>query len=147
MSALIGSRLREERIRLGASQCAFAGLIGASKRALVEWEKGKTSPKALHLARWSESGLDALYVVTGRRERVEMKAAPIKVRLHVDEQKLAALGSDFIAQFEAKLNGDDFITIERQGPEVASTARPAPGPDLRPSLLSFLGLGRKRREG
>lgn len=63
----LGFRLREERIRLGLSQTAFGEVVGASKRTVIDWEKGAISPTAAQLAGWSENGLDPLYVLTGQR--------------------------------------------------------------------------------
>ncbi|WP_422099112.1 helix-turn-helix domain-containing protein [Variovorax sp.] len=62
-----GSRLREERERLGFSQTAFAELVGASKHAQINWEKGTTYPNAGDLQKWAAIGLDVLFVVTGQR--------------------------------------------------------------------------------
>lgn len=54
---------------MGYSQTAFAALAGASKHAQINWEKGVTTPNAANLAAWSTYGADALYIVTGQRER------------------------------------------------------------------------------
>jgi len=64
---MIGSRLKEERERLGYTQPIFAEIAGVRKRALIDWEKGVSSPTAVQLARLSEIGVDALYVLTGQR--------------------------------------------------------------------------------
>lgn len=65
-----GQRLREERLRLGYSQPAFAGLAGVTKGAVVKWEKGTASPNAIALMAFAEVGADALYILTGKREPV-----------------------------------------------------------------------------
>lgn len=64
----IGERLREERERLGLSQTAFAGLVGASKGTQFNYERNSAAPTAIALAVWATVGLDVLYVVMGRRE-------------------------------------------------------------------------------
>lgn len=65
----IGARLREERERLGYTQEEFAEIVGAKRRALIEWEKGNTSPTLIQLDLWAGVGVDSGYVVTGfRRE-------------------------------------------------------------------------------
>jgi len=79
---MIGMRLREERERLGYTQPAFAELAGAKKRTLIDWEKGVSSPTAVQLARLSEAGVDALYVVTGTR------AIPVEDTLSPRERAL-----------------------------------------------------------
>jgi transcriptional regulator with XRE-family HTH domain len=63
----IGSRLREERLRLGMTQADFAEFGGVAKRTALEWEQGKTSPNAVFLAAASRQGIDILYVVNGVR--------------------------------------------------------------------------------
>ena len=65
--AAIGSRLREERLRLGMTQADFSAFGGVAKRTALEWEQGKTSPNALFLAAASQHGIDILYVVNGVR--------------------------------------------------------------------------------
>jgi transcriptional regulator with XRE-family HTH domain len=67
-SETLGERLREERLRLGYNQTDMAALVGASKHAQINWEKGSTSPNAADLGAWSEHGLDIAYVVTGERQ-------------------------------------------------------------------------------
>lgn len=63
----VGSRLREERLRLGMSQPAFAALAGVTKGAVVKWEKDTASPNALALNAFASAGADAVYILTGRR--------------------------------------------------------------------------------
>lgn len=62
----IGTRLKEERERLGLTQPEFAALGGASKRSQIEWEKGGQVPNAAFLAAVDMHGVDVQYVVTGR---------------------------------------------------------------------------------
>lgn len=66
---MIGARIKEERLRLGMTQPQFAMACQASKRALIEWEKGATSPSAVQLSALGDAGADVLYIVTGRREQ------------------------------------------------------------------------------
>ena len=63
----IGSRLREERERLGLSQPALGEIAGAAKRTVIDWEKGKSSPNGTQLAALTAAGLDVLYILTGQR--------------------------------------------------------------------------------
>lgn len=65
---MIGTRLKEERERLGYTQDAFAEIVGAKRRALIEWEKGNTSPTLASLDLWGSVGVDVIYVMTGSRE-------------------------------------------------------------------------------
>ena len=63
----IGERLKEERQRAGLSQPALAAIAGASKSAVISWEKGASAPTATALAELANAGMDVLYVVTGKR--------------------------------------------------------------------------------
>jgi len=63
----VGARLRTERERLGLTLDAFAALGGASKRSLIDWEKGALVPNAEVLAKVAQHGVDVLYVLTGQR--------------------------------------------------------------------------------
>lgn len=65
----LGSRLREERIRLGFNQLDFAGIAEASKHSQLDWEKNRAAPNARALSAWAVVGADVLYILTGRRER------------------------------------------------------------------------------
>ncbi|WP_217429774.1 helix-turn-helix domain-containing protein [Sphingomonas bacterium] len=67
MKLSIGARLREERLRLGLSQEAFASLAGLSKRVQLKWEKDESAPSAPILRAFAEAGADVLYILTGRR--------------------------------------------------------------------------------
>lgn len=63
----IGSRLREERARLGLTQGSFALAGGVLANAQGKYERGQRSPTAIYLSRLAGIGVDILYVVTGRR--------------------------------------------------------------------------------
>lgn len=67
MSA-IGSRIREERERLGLSQEAFGEFGGVKKLAQLNYEKGKRSPTGdyFELLR-QHNEVDVNYIVTGMR--------------------------------------------------------------------------------
>ncbi|MDT8883201.1 helix-turn-helix transcriptional regulator [Klebsiella aerogenes] len=63
----IGTRLREERERLGLSQVAMGEIGGVKKLAQLRYEQGKNCPDAEYLATLSKFGLDVQYVVLGVR--------------------------------------------------------------------------------
>lgn len=67
MKLEIGSRLREERERLGLSQAQLAKIAGTATRTQVAWEQGEQTPNAVYLAVVSQHGMDVQYVVTGQR--------------------------------------------------------------------------------
>lgn len=66
MSAL-GSRLREERARLGLSQAAFGAAGGVRTGAQFSYEAGNRFPDARYLSAISARGADIHYILTGRR--------------------------------------------------------------------------------
>lgn len=61
----IGSRLRQERERLGLSQKVFGEIGGVEANAQGNYENGGRAPKADYLSRVAEKGVDVLYVLTG----------------------------------------------------------------------------------
>jgi len=61
----IGERLKEERVRLGFSQPAFAGLAETTKKSQIDYEKDLTQPKAGYLAAVARVGADVQYIITG----------------------------------------------------------------------------------
>lgn len=63
----IGSRLKEERERLGYTQPIFAGLAETTKKSQIDYEKDLTQPKAGYLAVIAAVGADVQYIVTGQR--------------------------------------------------------------------------------
>jgi len=81
----VGSRLKDERKRLGFSQEEFAATAGITRRPYTEWESGNTSPTAFQLAALAEVGADVLFIITGERE------GPPPLALTGDEQELLAL--------------------------------------------------------
>jgi transcriptional regulator with XRE-family HTH domain len=63
----IEERLKEERGRLGLNQTDFAALAGRTKKTLIDYEKGATSPDAKFLAAIAAEGADVQYILTGVR--------------------------------------------------------------------------------
>ncbi|WP_148716665.1 helix-turn-helix domain-containing protein [Chitinolyticbacter meiyuanensis] len=78
---LTGQRIRDERLRLGLNQEAFAEACGIARRTFANYEAGEQSPNAVCLKQWAAIGVDVLYVVTGERT---------PVALSMDEQHLIA---------------------------------------------------------
>ncbi|MCD4518941.1 helix-turn-helix domain-containing protein [Burkholderia pseudomallei] len=64
----IGSRLREERLRLGLSQDEFAAIGGVLRRAQSNYESDERSPDAKYLSAIAGLGVDLLYVLTGSKQ-------------------------------------------------------------------------------
>ncbi len=68
----LGERLTAERARLGLTQAETAELAHVTRRTQINYENGERAPDAAYLVSLDEKGVDALYVVTGRRERGEV---------------------------------------------------------------------------
>lgn len=81
----VGSRLKEERKRLGFSQEEFATTAGITRRPYTAWESGNTSPTAFQLGALAQAGADVRYIVTGDRE------GPPPLVLTADEKELLSL--------------------------------------------------------
>lgn len=62
----IGTRLKEERLRLKFSQTEFAGIGGVQRDAQLRYEKGMRFPDAAYLSAIAKSGADVTYIITGR---------------------------------------------------------------------------------
>ncbi|GLH44491.1 transcriptional regulator [Pseudomonas atacamensis] len=63
----VGERLREERERLGMSQTDFGVLLGVSRGTQKNYELGASSLDLRYVTALEEKGVDAAYVLTGRR--------------------------------------------------------------------------------
>ena len=62
-----GTRLADERKRLGLKQAEFAALAGTDVPKQSLYENDRRALRADYLARLAEAGVDIVYVVTGRR--------------------------------------------------------------------------------
>lgn len=63
----IGSRLREERLRLGPNQTDFGASLDVGKNTQYAYEKGERAPDLLYLLKAKRLGVDIWYVMTGDR--------------------------------------------------------------------------------
>jgi transcriptional regulator with XRE-family HTH domain len=62
-----GTRLAEERRRLGLKQAEFAALVGTNVPKQSLYENDKRALRADYLARLAEAGVDVVYVLMGQR--------------------------------------------------------------------------------
>lgn len=63
-----GGRLKEERERIGLSQEDFGQKIGASKRTVLNWERGDSGPDLFQIIEIGFGlGMDTNYILYGRR--------------------------------------------------------------------------------
>lgn len=63
----VGERLREERERLGMSQTDFGAVLGVSRGTQKNYELGASSLDLRYVTALEVHGVDAAYVLTGRR--------------------------------------------------------------------------------
>ncbi|MFJ4156862.1 helix-turn-helix domain-containing protein [Pseudomonas sp. NPDC089752] len=63
----LGTRLREERERLGMTQRVFGDIGGVEPNAQGKYESGERTPRVDYLAALAARGVDALYVLSGVR--------------------------------------------------------------------------------
>ena len=63
----VGERLREERERLGLNQTEFGALLGVSRGTQKNYEQGANSLDLRYVAALEDCGVDAAFVLTGRR--------------------------------------------------------------------------------
>ncbi|WP_237858902.1 helix-turn-helix domain-containing protein [Pseudomonas sp. PGPR81] len=80
----LGTRLREERERLGMTQRVFGDIGGVEPNAQGKYESGERTPRVDYLAALTARGVDALYVLSGVRT-----PAPLEC-LTADETGLVA---------------------------------------------------------
>jgi transcriptional regulator with XRE-family HTH domain len=66
-----GTRLAEERKRLGLKQGEFADLVGTAVPKQSLYENDRRELRADYLARLAEADVDIVYVLTGRRSEGE----------------------------------------------------------------------------
>src|SRR6185295_591896 len=64
-----GTRLAEERKRLGLKQAEFADLVGTDVPKQSLYENDRRELRADYLARLAEADVDIVYVLTGRRRK------------------------------------------------------------------------------
>ena len=66
-----GTRLAEERKRLGLKQAEFADLVGTDVPKQSLYENDRRELRADYLARLADAQVDIVYILTGRRSEGE----------------------------------------------------------------------------
>ena len=99
ISDRVGERLREERDRLGLTQAEFGVLLGVSRGTQKNYELGANSLDLRYVSALEEHGVDAAYVLTGRR------ATPLG-------QLFTAVEMELIDQFRS-ISAEDQKAIRR----------------------------------
>lgn len=92
-----GERLKEERKRLGMNQTEFALLGGIVKFTQLTYEKGDSTPNLEYLAKLEAAGIDAYYVLTGKRMPITPPEStltfPQRLEALVNEQRSKGAGN------------------------------------------------------
>jgi transcriptional regulator with XRE-family HTH domain len=133
----IGSRLREERERLGLSQEELAAVGGVTKRTQHMWERGDQTPNGEVLSLAAAHGVDVLYVLTGRREAASVPSTDLS-----NDQQLNARGIYLVNELgrnEAELSPLGLmwlLNFEREQP--ASGRRAAFGHSLLVRVATYV---------
>ncbi|SDQ70686.1 Helix-turn-helix [Burkholderia orbicola] len=86
----IGSRLRDERLRIGLSQDEFAAVGGVARRSQSAYESDERAPDAAYLLAVREIGVDIGYVLTGERPAAG-EGAPAPGARDADEAEVLAM--------------------------------------------------------
>lgn len=100
--ALMGSRLRALRRRIGESQTQFGQRLGVNKLSVINYESGITAPTARQLYYLDQSGVDATYVAFGypsfanKQTRDNFKAALSWVKRECQISSLRVSEDDMI---------------------------------------------------
>lgn len=97
---MLHERLREEREDNKLYQQDVADIAGVSKRTVIDWEKGVSSPTGVQLSALSEKGFDINYIITGVRiSGIEYPAGGQSVQRQLQQSMLSrreeALLDDF----------------------------------------------------
>jgi len=121
MSDSLGSRLKEERGRLGVSSIDFAEQCGVSKNTQTNYEKDKRKPDANYIVAADEMGVDVFYVLKGvrniREEQVVTKQAHNNVHSDVDNAELRVMITRInTALMAAKLDVTNDVLIDKMLP-------------------------------
>jgi transcriptional regulator with XRE-family HTH domain len=66
----IGSRLKNERVRLRLTQAKLGEIGGIAPNAQGHYEKGLRIPRADYLQKIGGAGIDVGYIISGRKPRV-----------------------------------------------------------------------------
>ena len=103
----VGERLREERERLGLTQTEFGVLLGVSRGTQKNYELGANSLDLRYVAALEEHGVDAAFVLTGRRSTpLGQRFTPAEEELIDQFRSIAPSDQDAIRRF-LKAMADD----------------------------------------
>jgi len=70
---MLGERIKLLRQEIKWTQSQMADAVGVSKRTIIDWEKGVSSPNAVQLSALAAAGIDVTYIITGVRMDERMR--------------------------------------------------------------------------
>jgi transcriptional regulator with XRE-family HTH domain len=101
----LGSRLKEERKRLGLSQQDFGAIGGVEANAQGKYENGERIPRSDYLAALGKKGMDVLYVLSGERTPITVDALTEAERAIITHYRaLSEEDQDAISQLATSLS-------------------------------------------
>lgn len=97
----LGSRIRQERQRLGLSQAALAERVGVHRKTQVNYELGQRKPDTDYLQALAREGVDVGYVLTGEgRHEVEQIYSMVLDAIQVELDLYKAFQPEWESVFE-----------------------------------------------
>ena len=103
----IGERLREERERLGLNQTDFGKLLGVSRGSQKNYELGASSLDLKYVAALEDNGVDAAYVMTGRRSTpLGQRFTPAEEELINQYRSITSSDQEAIRRFLKAMSDD-----------------------------------------
>src|SRR5216683_1001017 len=113
------------RTSMGLTQRGLADLLGISRRAMGDWEAGSSYPKAEHLKRLMELGVQHQAFAAGREaEEIHALWQAARQKMLLDEEWLSAL----LGQQPPLRAVPVPLPGEESGASETTRTRPAPGP-------------------
>ncbi|MCL1076499.1 helix-turn-helix domain-containing protein [Shewanella dokdonensis] len=97
-----GTRLREERERLGYNQTDFGDIGGVRKNAQSNYEQGERQPDAEYLQKIQAIGVDVHYLLTGERRESDGMIKELLQRWH----QLSAVQREIVISLFKELTKD-----------------------------------------
>ena len=64
-------RVAEEVFKLGPTNTMAAQKIGCDRHIVSDWINGRAIPSAYYLKAMCEAGMDVIYILTGRRTKID----------------------------------------------------------------------------
>ncbi len=101
----LGSRLKEERKRLGLSQQEFGSIGGVEANAQGKYESGERIPRSDYLAAIGKKGVDVLYVLFGKHTPLAVDSLNDEERTIINHYRaLSEEDRDAISQLATSLS-------------------------------------------